>query len=154
MDVGQLFVKTLADLEQRIVSDGEYEVLMSALLLGKLPMDSTTLVDQVNATYRLKVRYPMNGVSPYEQALYEDLPMFWSLLEAIDPENPIVARMPGMRVPVEATRDQFLARRIMRMNGTWITVRDLIAQLAHIDGAVHSGQPQNEREKVLQAAAK
>jgi len=117
MDVEQLFVRTLADLEHRTVATDEYEVLMSVGLMRKLLMEGTTLVDKVNSRYKLKIRYPMNGVSAYERVIYEDPPVFWSLLEAIDPEcRP--AQMPGTRAPIDATRDQLLARRIMRMSGT------------------------------------
>jgi hypothetical protein len=152
MDVEHLFVRTLADLEHRTFAADEYEVLMSVGLLRKLLMEGTTLVDKVNSRYKLKIRYPMNGVSAYERVIYEDPPVFWSLLEAIDPEcRP--AQMPGTRAPIDATRDQLLARRIMRMSGTWITVHDLIDQLAHIDGAIHSHEPKSERELVLHAAA-
>ena len=149
MDVEQLFVRTLADLEHRIVAGDEYEVLMSAGLLRKLLMEGTTLVDKVNSRYKLKIRYPMNDVSAYERVIYEDAPAFWSLLEAIDPECRL-AQMPGTRAPIDATRDQLLARRVMRMSGTWITVHDLIDQLAHIDGAIHSHEPKSKRELVLQ----
>ena len=152
MDVEQLFVRTLADLGNRIVATDEYEVLMSAGLLRKLLMEGITLVDKVNSRYKLRIRYPMNDVSAYERIIYEDAPVLWSLLEGIDPDCPI-AQMPGMRAPIHATREQLLARRVMRTCGTWITVRDLIDQLAHIDGAVHSHEPKSERELILQAAA-
>ena len=108
-------------------------------------------MDQANAARRLKIRFPMNGESALERVIHEDAPMFWSLQDAIDLESPL-AQMPGVRAPIDATRDQLLARRVLRMHGTWVTVRDLIDQLAHIEGAVHSGTPQNERQELLQAA--
>jgi hypothetical protein len=59
-----------------------------------------------------------------------------------------------MLVPVDATPDQLLARRVLRVNGTLITVRDLISQLANIEGAVHRSKPQNEKQELLEAVAK
>lgn len=42
----------------------------------------------------------------------------------------------------------------MRFGGSWITVRDVIHQLANIEGAVHSSKAKGERQRALQAAAK
>jgi hypothetical protein len=56
--------------------------------------------------------------------------------------------------PTEATRHQLLARRVMVINGEDVTVRDLIDQLAHIEGAVHRSNPRERREIVLSEAAR
>jgi hypothetical protein len=151
MDPGQLFIRTLSDLEKRVAATDEYEVLLSAGLLRKLLMDQTPLMDKVNSAYRLKIRFRINGESPYERLVHEDGPVYWSLEEAIDPE---IALPPGMRAPFDATRDQFLARHVLRVRGSWVTVRDLIDQLAHIEGAVHKHDPENEREEILQRVAR
>ena len=42
----------------------------------------------------------------------------------------------------------------MRFNGNWITVLDVIDQLANVEGAVHSGEPDTDRRKAIQAAEK
>lgn len=146
MDALELFIRTLTDLDRRAAGTDEYEVLLSAGLLRKLLMDQTPLMDKVNSIFRLKVRFRINGETAYEQLVHEDGPMFWSLGDSIDPEIPAP---PGLRAPYDATRDQFLARRVLRVRGDWFTVRDLIDQLAHIEGAVHSGDPKNQREEVL-----
>jgi hypothetical protein len=130
MDAGQLFIRTLIDLEKRVTATDEYEVLLSAGLLRKLLMDQTPLMDKVNSTYRLKIRFRINGESPYERLAHEDEPLHWSLEDAIDPE---IALPPGMQAPFDADRDKFLARRVLRVNGNWVTVRDLIDQLSHIE---------------------
>jgi hypothetical protein len=41
----------------------------------------------------------------------------------------------------------------MYFDGSPITVRDVIDQLANIDGGVHSSSPKNDRQRALQAAA-
>jgi hypothetical protein len=69
-------LSTLSDLENKISSADEYEVLLSAGLLRKLLMDDTPLMDQVNVTYRLKIRFPMNAESTYERMIHEDSPIF------------------------------------------------------------------------------
>lgn len=53
----------------------------------------------------------------------------------------------------DATRDQFLARRVMRFSGTWLTVRDVINQLANIEGAVHHSEARDAKERALQEVA-
>lgn len=147
MDIDRLFVHTLRDLEERTASTDEYTVLMSAALLRKLLLDDSRLVDQVNRTYRLKLRYRISDVSPWEKLILDDRPVFWIIEDALDPDSPFAY------VPYDATRDQLLARQVMYFSGSRITVRDVIDQLANIEGGVHSGSPKDDRQRALQAAA-
>jgi hypothetical protein len=73
-------------------------------------------------------------------------PFFFSLEDAIDPE---LDKPPGLLAPMDATRDQLLARRVMVVSGEPITVHHLIDQLAHIEGAVHRSNPREQRELLL-----
>jgi hypothetical protein len=148
VDVEELFIRTLRDLEQGITSSDEYEVLMSAALLRKLLVDGGRLMDQVNRNYRLDLRFRISDVSPLENLIFEDNPIFWSLEDALDPESPFAYK------PFDATRDKFLNRKVMRFNGHWITVRDVIDQLANVEGAVHSGEPDTDRRRTIQAAGR
>ena len=141
MDVDQLFVHTLRDLERRTAATDEYEVLLSAAFLRKLLMDQERLMDQVNHRYRLHLRFRISGVSPFEQQIWDSNPIFWALEDALNPESPLAY------APFDATRDQFLRRRVMRFSESWITVRDVINQLANIEGAVHSSTPTKERHR-------
>ncbi len=151
MDADDLFIRTLSDLERRTTVTDEYEALMSAGLLRKLLLDSTPLMDQVNLNHRLKVRFRINGESPLERVIHEDRPMYWLLGDAIDPD---AFHPPGIQAPVDATRSQLFARHVMSVQGNWMTVRDLISQLANIEGAVHSGKPQNPREELLEQVSR
>jgi hypothetical protein len=148
LDSDRLFVHTLRDLEQRTAATDEYEVLLSAALLRKLLLDQERLMDQVNRRYRLDLRFRTSGVSPFEQQIWDSTPIFWALEDVLDPESPLAY------APFDATRDQFLGRRVMRFSESWITIRDVIDQLANIEGAVHSGNPKKERHRALQAAGK
>ena len=148
VDIDQLFVCTLDDLEQRTTATDEYEVLMSAALLRKLLLDQTRLTDQVNRRYRLNLRFRIGAVSPCEQLLYEDNPVFWAIEDALDPDCALAY------VPYDATRDQFLARRVMRFSGSWLTVRDVVNQLANIEGAVHRGEAKDAWERALLEVAR
>jgi hypothetical protein len=148
MDVDRLFLHTLEDLERHTTAADEYEVLMSAALLRKLLLDQTRLTDQVNRRYRLDLRFRISDVSPYEQFLYEDNPVFWAIEDALDPDSALAY------APFDATLDQFLARRVMRFSGNRLTVRDVINQLANIEGAVHRGEARDARERALREVAK
>jgi hypothetical protein len=148
LDVDRLFFHTLRDLERRTVATDEYEALMSAALLRKLLLDKGRLVDQVNRSYRLDLRFRISGVSPFEQLIWDSNPMFWAIEDALDPESPLAY------APVDATRDQLLARRVMRFRAKWITIRDVIDQLANVEGAVHVGNAKDERQRAVQAAGR
>jgi hypothetical protein len=148
VDVDELFIHTLDDLEQRIASTDEYVVLMGAALLRKLLADGGRLIDQVNRAHHLKLRFRISDVSPFEQMILADNPVFWSIEDALDPESPFAYK------PYDAKLDQFLARKIMRFDGHWITAGDVIDQLANVEGAVHSGDPDTDRRKVIQATGK
>jgi hypothetical protein len=41
---------------------------------------------------------------------------------------------------------------VMIINGTVITVLDIIKFLSHIQGGVHSGSPREDKEKILKSA--
>ena len=123
---------------------------MSAGLLRKLLLDGPPLTDRVNSERRIKIRFRMNGPTLYEQAVRADGATFWSLADGIDPS---ISRPPGLQNPIEATRDQLLAREVMWLSGTPITVRDLIAQLAHIEGAVHAQLAREPKELLLREVA-
>jgi hypothetical protein len=96
MDPDALFIRTLRDLEQKASSSDEYEVLLAAGLLRKLLMDALPLVDQVNATRRLKLRFLLNSPTPYEEMILAEGPTYWSLEDAIDPS---IDHPPGLMAP-------------------------------------------------------
>lgn len=147
MNVERLFVHTLHDLAERSESADEYTLLMSAALLRKLLLDNHPLIDQVNRTYRLELRFRISDISPAEQLILDAKPFFWSIADGLDPDLPLAY------APFEATRDQFLGRRVMWFQGSWIRVRDVIDHLANVEGGVHRGKPRYERQRVLRAAA-
>jgi hypothetical protein len=151
VDTESLFLRTLDDLEKRTKVTDEYEVLLAAALLRKLLLDSPPLVDQVNATHRLKLRFRINGPTAYEEMIVSDGAVFFSVEDAIDPE---LDHPPGLMAPINATRDQLLARRVMVVNGEQVTIHHLIDQLAHIEGAVHRSDPRERRQCVLNEAAR
>jgi hypothetical protein len=143
----ELFIRTLADLEQRTTATDEYDALLAAGLLRKLLLDGrASLLAQVNRYRREPIHFRINGESAYEKVTLADNPAYWAIGDAIDPDR---FPLPGLSVPVEAKLDDFLARTVMVVQGERLSVGDLIKQVAHIDGAVHSGRPSNPREEML-----
>ncbi|HET6709934.1 MAG TPA: hypothetical protein VFH84_33510 [Amycolatopsis sp.] len=147
VDAQRLFIHTLQDLEERSQSTDEYTILMSAALLRKLLFDDLRLVDQVNRTHGLRIRFRINGVSPFEQFHYDNPPNFYIIEDAFDPDSPFAFN------PYEATLDQFVKRRIMYSNANWLTVRDAVNYFANTAGAVHHGPAKNVRQHAMDAAA-
>lgn len=147
LNVDRLFVHTLRDLSERSTATDEYTVLMSAALLRKLFLDQDRLIDQANRAHRIKLHFRIGGVSPFERSIHERGPMFWVIEDALDPDCAIAHE------PYDATMDQFLKRQVMSFNGTLFTIRDVITQLANIEGAVHSGNAKNQKQQALQEAA-
>jgi hypothetical protein len=74
--------------------------------------------------------------------------VFWVIEDALDPDCALTY------APFDATRDQFLARRVMCFGGNWFTVRNVIKQLANIEGAVHRSEAKDARERALKEAAR
>ena len=150
MDVDTLFIRTLDDLSTRLASDDEYTLLMAAPLLRKLLLDSDSLLNQVNRSRRLKIMFKINSKSPYDTALAKlGAPFFSSEEDAIDPELDLP---PGMRNEMQVKLDGLLKREVLMISGDTVTIRDLIDQLANIEGGVHSGKP-DDKQKVLQAVS-
>jgi hypothetical protein len=148
VDANRLFLHTLDDLEQKLASADEYDVLMAAALLRKLLVDGGRLVDQVNHDHHLKLRYRISDVSPIEKIQLEDGPVMWSIGDALDPRSRLAYK------PYDATLAQFMKRQIMYFQGHPITVGNVIDQLANVEGAVHRGEPDTARRKAIQVLGK
>lgn len=130
MDRDQLFISTFEDLEVRLKSQEEYEILMIAGLLRKLLLDKTPLVDQVNRERRQKIRFIVNDRSVPTD---EPIPEFWSVEDGFDPNTCV----PHLCRPIEVTKDQLLSRPVLMYRGNVITVREFVLHATHVQGAVH-----------------
>src|SRR5260370_27107482 len=78
-----LFLHTLKDLQTKISSNDQYEILMAAALLRKLLTDENSLVELVNRNRRLKVTFTINDKKPLDEASLD----FWSLQDGFDPDT-------------------------------------------------------------------
>jgi hypothetical protein len=140
--VDALFLRTLDDLEKRIASQDEYEILGASALLRKLLIDDQPLVDQVNREYRIRLKFEITA--PHKMPEGTPEPMFFSVQDGIDPDT-----APPFLQRLTATRDQFFASKLLYVNGQPYTLKDIILFEANMMGAVHAGSPKEEKEKVL-----
>lgn len=146
MEKFQLFIKTLDDIESRLASQDEYEILMISGLLRKLFLDKNRLIDQIK-NKKDKVRFIVNESKIISSPIKPD---FWSIEDGLDPNTAV----PGLHNQKIVNIDNFLKTPVMLVDGNLITVRELIKQIAHIEGAVHSGRPTSNKETVLKECSR
>lgn len=142
MDRDLLFLRTMEDLERRVMRPkrDEYELLAIAALLRRLLLDAEPLVDLVNRTRRLKIRFRT---------------MYPATMTEVDlPEPPL----PGANTPFPigtktVTKGEFLSRFAAFIAPYEYKVKDLILYGANIAGGVHAGLPRNDREATMMAGS-
>jgi hypothetical protein len=74
-----------------------------------------------------------------------DSPVYWSIQDGLDPETALTSDPTD-----EVTRDQFLARVVLRVRGKDVTVRDTILHTANVVGAIHPGKPHPDRQETAE----
>jgi hypothetical protein len=145
----ELFLHTMRDLRRRVESpDDEYDLLMAAGLLRKLLLDDQPLVHQVNRRFRLKFAFEIATNDVYEAVILEDKPVVYVVNDAISPR----AALPRSTMR-KVNLDGFLARRAAYVHGHDVSVKELILQVANVEGAVHAGTARDEKHRVLAGAS-
>ncbi|HCG02027.1 MAG TPA: hypothetical protein DEV93_15970 [Chloroflexi bacterium] len=147
MTIEELFLQTLLDLEQRLLQADEYALLRAAALLRQLLLEEHPIAIEVNRSCRLKLTFTVTDMGPYFEMLLQDGATFYSTEDGLDPGTAPFGQS------LYLTRDQFLKRRVMVVNGSILSVHDVIDQLAHIEGGVHVGTARTAKEKALKEAA-
>lgn len=144
MDREQLFIHTIQDIKERLASTDSYEILMIAALLRKLLLDAFPLVDQVNKSRRIKIKFIINN-RPVPSDHHVD---FWSIEDGLDPETS------RFQNPKEVNKDQLLGTAVLKIEEKTFTIKHVILHLAHIEGAVHAGKTKDEKDKILEKVVK
>ena len=142
LDFRRHFLDACNDLETKIQSSTEYEILKASGLLRELLLDSRPLVHQVNAQYKLKLRFEIGPGKPLPTALGE--PSFWAKLDGLYPPD----ASPGTQILV-VNLDGLMATVALRTPGTTFMIRDLIDFEANVMGGVHPGIPKDNKEAQL-----
>lgn len=133
----RFFVETYQDLQNRVRTGTDYEMIRGAGLLRHLLLDARPLIHAVNRRCRLKLRF-----------------YTWDFTERppLDPELQIVALTPigkpQSRV-ISITLEEFITAPSIVYKGVDHSVKDVIYIAAHVLGGVHSGRPQNADEERL-----
>jgi hypothetical protein len=144
-----LFLRTLDDLGRRVQpAIDEYEVLLIAGLLRKLLLDKRSLIDQVNRERRLRIRYVINASRPVWESAGSPPPVFWSIQDGLDPETALTAVEPKA-----VSRDELLAKVVMRARSEPVSVKDVILHTANVVGAVHAGESREDVDRLLEQVA-
>jgi len=132
-------------MEARIKASVFYEVLGLSALIRKLFLDDNPLVDQVNRTFRLKIRFKIcDPNSPHTQMVLSMRPTFYSVRDGLGPDT---AR-PG-KTTIEVPRDRFFATMVLMIVGKPYSVREIILFEANVMGGVHAGSPRTDKDRVL-----
>lgn len=143
IDPETLFLRTLADIEERLGMEDPYEILLIAGLIRKLFLDDHPLVDRVNSKHRVKLSFEVTaGVGDYPDFL--PTPTLWSAQDGLDPE----VMPPGMKREALG-RDAFFSTVVARVSAHQFSVREIVLFEANVVGAVHAGAPKKEKEQAL-----
>jgi len=139
----RLFLKVVADLDKRTLSEDDYQILGISLLLRQLFLDgSDSLIDRVNRKYRLKFTFEVVPPEAIDPNLLT-VTTYW-MQDEIDPYAGRAAR------PTTAlNRNQFLAATVGLIRGIPVTIKDVILYEAHSVGGVHRSAPKGEPAKTI-----
>jgi len=146
MQASRLFLGTVSDLEAKIGSSDDYEILQCSALIRKLLLDGDRLVDRANRPYGIKLEFEI--VDTQKLLGTFDIPgmpslEFFGVGDGLDPDS-----LPNPPRKI-VSRDNFLATVVQLSNGHGFTVRDLIKFQANIAGGVHLSEPKTDRDAAL-----
>ena len=143
MDQRILFIKTLADIDERLDSADDYDVVRVTALLRQLLLDQHPLVTVVNHSHRLKVRFRI-AVTPGLPAELHTATSVYLQLESLDPDM----EFPRGKIQ-EVSREEFLNIIVIIAYGERISIREIIRYTAHVAGGVHSGSPKDDKDRIM-----
>ncbi len=138
----QLYLKTLNDLNNRIISHDPYEILGVSALIRKLFLDDHPLVDQVNREHKLKFVFKV--CLPSSNLFGMPGLEVYTIQDGLDPDT----SRPG-KPTSQLGRDHFFRIIVLVINGEKYTIKDVILFEANIMGGVHADAPKLEKEKIL-----
>jgi hypothetical protein len=139
----KLFLNTLRELETKIVSQTDYDILNASNLIRRLFLaDSPALIHQVNKNYKLPLRFEVAESPPLPAGIPP--PAFYSVQDAFDPST-----APPNRTHKVIKLDEFLAFPLGTAAQKPYTVRDVILFNANVMGGSHAGTARTDLEKAL-----
>jgi hypothetical protein len=149
MDRRVVFLQTLKDIEERLQpGKTQYEVMKISGLLRLLLKDGVPSLDLLNRGRNMRLRFLVNS-KPRGYEFGELQPVFWAMGDGFDPDTALLVDS-----IIEVNKNQLLACRVIYVSSTWYTVSDVIDQLAHIEGGVHMGDPNDDEDRQLTDASR
>jgi hypothetical protein len=137
-----LFLKTIEDIEKRLVDSDPYEVLRIAGHIRRLFLNSFPLVDQVNRSHKMKLLFEVSVSA--DRTEREPYPAFLAIRDGLDPDI-----APSLNKRYALTREQFFQTVVLMIDGEKYTVQDVVLFEANVVGTVHAGAPRTEKERAL-----
>lgn len=137
-----LIARTIQDLRDRAGSDDEYTLLGLAGVLRRTIIDQQAVARRATDRRTLSsLRFRWHPPGPPVMERPEFLPVALILPE------------PGaFREPTESgSINQFRAAPVANAGGDPVTVSDLIWHFAHVEGGVHIGHPDDEKQRLMQS---
>ncbi len=140
-----LFLRLLEELAQIDGGIGDdFQLLRASATLRQLLVDDDPLMHQVNRERRLKVLFTACVEDAYVALLLEDQPTFWAWMDGFSPRYaPAGTRTESLSLK------NLLAKRAALVAGENVSVKDLIAQIANVEGGVHAGTPRTDLQRRL-----
>lgn len=152
LDLQYLFVRVIQDLDRIARSGDDYDCLRVAALLRPLLLDERPLIHQVNRLHQLPLGFVVGRVLVDDVVDSSTLPptskprlvktrdgrRFDAAGSAFDPET-----FRGR--PQELSLDTFLAALVLKVDDHFVSVRELITNMAYVEGIVHPGAPKGTR---------
>jgi len=132
----KLFLETILDIEKKISSGSDYDLIRSAGLLRQLFIDENPLVHAVNRNYRIEIVFK---TADCQKELPEGLEksIHISMLDS--------SKYPSAKT-IESNIKNFLKAPCFKHDGTTATVKDLIKACANAKGGVHLGRGKTDEE--------
>jgi hypothetical protein len=130
-------LRTLRDIDEKLVVGDRYSVLRASGLLRQLLMDGNPLVHVVSRKYRVQIVF---RTLDFHEPVPVEPEAHWRVL---DPSP-----FPGAKT-TDCTLSQFLAAPCLKWTGALASVHDLISVCANAMGGVHLGKAKTSAEQVL-----
>lgn len=129
--------------------EDDFSLLQASAHMRKLLLDEDPLMHQVNRERRIKVLFTVCAEDPYTAMVLEDGPVFWAWMDGFSPRWALGGK------PTETLKlDGFMSKRAARVAGHDISVKELILQVANVEGGIHAGTPKTEvQQKLTEASA-
>lgn len=152
LDLQYLFIRVAQDLHRIAKSQDDYDGLRVASLLRLLLIDDSPLIHRVNRIHRLPLQFRVGHVLIDDVVDPATLPpsteprlvkvhdgrLFHAVGDGFDPT------MWRGRTQ-ELSWDEFLQALVVKVEEHFVSVRELVAHLAYVEGVVHAGGPKAKR---------